>query len=103
MRTASGPSEGIAEASRALPDLIILDVEMPEMDGLSACAALKADAATSNVPVIILTATQDTKLNERAFKVGACATVVKGGSADSLINVVRLALATGSIGRGSAA
>ncbi len=86
VRTAPSAREGIAEARRSRPDLIILDVEMPEMDGLAACAAL---------PVLILTATAGRKLNERAFKAGAAASIVKGSSADSIVNVVRLALAAG--------
>jgi CheY-like chemotaxis protein len=48
--------EGLARASSDKPDLIILDIMMPEMDGLSVSTRLAADPATKNIPVIILTA-----------------------------------------------
>ena len=46
----------LRNAARALPDLILLDVTMPEMDGHEVCRRLKADAATADIPVIFCTA-----------------------------------------------
>ena len=48
--------EGLALAKARLPDLVISDVMMPKLDGLGLCRALKADAATDFIPVILLTA-----------------------------------------------
>jgi two-component system alkaline phosphatase synthesis response regulator PhoP len=48
--------EGLARASTDKPDLIILDIMMPELDGLTVSARLAADPATKSIPVIILTA-----------------------------------------------
>ena len=47
---------GVAMARQYLPDLIILDFQMPEMNGLEACQHIKADPQTANLPVILLTA-----------------------------------------------
>jgi DNA-binding response OmpR family regulator len=51
----SGP-EALAEARAWLPDLMILDVMMPEMHGYSVCSALKGDALTSAIRIVMLTA-----------------------------------------------
>ena len=48
--------DALAIAQRAIPDLVLLDVMMPEMDGFETCARLKADARTSEVAVIFLSA-----------------------------------------------
>ncbi len=53
---ASNGQAGVLMAREYLPDLIILDVQMPEMDGLEACKIIKNDAATTHIPVILFTA-----------------------------------------------
>ncbi|MGB9623501.1 MAG: HD domain-containing phosphohydrolase [Phycisphaerae bacterium] len=54
--TASNGREGLAEARRLSPDIIIMDVSMPVMNGVEATRELKADPATSGIPIIMLTA-----------------------------------------------
>jgi len=92
---ATNGTDGLARAKQFKPDLILLDVEMPGLDGFAVCEKLKQDEELRQIPVIFLTATQDIKLNEKAFKVGAEATVLKSTSGERLINVVRLALDKG--------
>jgi diguanylate cyclase (GGDEF)-like protein len=53
------------------PDLVLLDVEMPDMDGFQVLAALKADANTRNIPVIFVTAHTSTEMETRCLKAGA--------------------------------
>lgn len=48
--------EGLKKVQTEQPDLIILDVMMPEMDGYEVCAKLKADPACSRIPILLLTA-----------------------------------------------
>ena len=55
MAAASG-AEALKCVRTQLPDLILLDLMMPEMDGLEVCRRLKSDSTTSQVPVIFLTA-----------------------------------------------
>jgi CheY-like chemotaxis protein len=90
--SASNGPEGLAKAKEHKPDLILLDIEMPEMDGFTVCETLKRDRALRNIPVIILTATQDAKLNEKAFQAGAEITVLKTVATERLLNVLRIAL-----------
>ena len=48
--------EGLAKAREELPDLVLLDVMMPKMNGLDVAAALRADRATIDIPIIMLSA-----------------------------------------------
>ncbi|MEW6552668.1 MAG: response regulator [Actinomycetota bacterium] len=57
--------------SRSKPDLIILDIRMPEVDGLEVLSMLKSDEETSNIPVIILTASGRHGDKEMARRLGA--------------------------------
>ena len=52
---ANDGKQGVELARAKKPDLILMDIQMPEMDGLEATRILKADATTSNIPVIALT------------------------------------------------
>jgi DNA-binding response OmpR family regulator len=63
VRTAPDGISGVAEVRRDPPDLILLDVMMPGMDGYEVCKALKADPLTSRIPIIFLTAKSE--LNDR--------------------------------------
>jgi CheY-like chemotaxis protein len=90
--SASDGPEGLAKAKQHKPDLILLDIEMPGMDGFTVCETLKQDRALRKIPVIILTQTQDPKLNERAFQAGAEITVLKSVAGERLLNVLRIAL-----------
>jgi DNA-binding response OmpR family regulator len=54
--TASDGVEAIKKARSLAPDLILLDVMMPELDGLAVCEILRRDSATSSIPIIMLTA-----------------------------------------------
>ncbi|MFB3816670.1 MAG: PleD family two-component system response regulator [Candidatus Methylomirabilales bacterium] len=93
--TAGNGPEGLALAGKQKPAAILLDIEMPGMDGFAVCQALKQDPALKAIPVMILTATDDTKLNEKAFKAGADITALKSVSGDRLVNMLKLALSGG--------
>ncbi len=71
VKLANSGQRGLALAEAAPPDLILLDVMMPEMDGYAVCRALKANPATAGVPVIFLTAKTETADEELGFELGA--------------------------------
>jgi len=54
--TAGDGAEGLKKARSQIPNLIVLDVMLPEMDGFEICKALRLDAATARVPILMLTA-----------------------------------------------
>ena len=59
VRVASDGKEGLEAVAADRPDLIILDVMMPVMDGHEACAKLKGNKETADIPIILLTAVAD--------------------------------------------
>jgi two-component system alkaline phosphatase synthesis response regulator PhoP len=86
--TAGDGEEGIKKAKSEKPDIIVLDIMMPKMDGYEACKRLKTDPHTKNIPVILLTAKGrevDRKLGSQA---GADDYVVKPFSPGRLIERV---------------
>jgi serine phosphatase RsbU (regulator of sigma subunit) len=64
-------------ASADLPDLVLLDITMPEMDGYEVCRHLKADPATRDVPVIFVTAMSEVEDETKGFSLGAVDYVTK--------------------------
>ncbi len=83
---ASGGQQGIDMARQLLPDLITLDVMMPDMDGWSVLAQLKADETTADIPVIMLTMLDD---KERGFSLGATDFVSKPIDRERLLRVIQ--------------
>lgn len=75
---ASSAQEALCLANQfPQPDLILLDVVMPEIDGYSMCSMLKHDVNTQNIPVIFVTSLQDTTDKTRGFNAGAVDYITK--------------------------
>ncbi|MES1254948.1 MAG: HD domain-containing phosphohydrolase [Acidobacteriota bacterium] len=68
---ASNGQEALALVDRDHPDVILMDVMMPHLDGLQACRQLKSDPATRLIPVVLLTALQDSDSRIRGLEAGA--------------------------------
>ncbi len=69
--------EAVKYAADKHPDLILLDIMMPEMDGIETCNRLKADDRTAEIPVIFITALTDTEDKLRAFNAGGVDYITK--------------------------
>jgi DNA-binding NarL/FixJ family response regulator len=82
----------IVEADKLRPDLVILDVEMPRRDGISACRAIKAGPGAPRV--VFLTAYDDAVTRERAAEAGGDGLVAKTAHFPDLIGVLRRSLAS---------
>src|SRR5207245_479952 len=74
---AQGGEEGIERARFVRPDLILLDVMMPGLDGFETCRQLKATPATRDIPVVFMTALSDTSDKLTGFAVGGLDYVTK--------------------------
>lgn len=68
---ASNGRDGCAKARLVLPDLILLDVMMPEMDGFAVCREIRADPAIGRIPIIVVTALDDERSRLEGLRAGA--------------------------------
>jgi C4-dicarboxylate-specific signal transduction histidine kinase len=69
--------KGLEDTARIMPDLILLDLVMPHMDGFEICRKLKSDERTRDIPVIFVTATTDQTTESEGFKLGAVDYITK--------------------------
>jgi putative two-component system response regulator len=82
--TFSSAAKMFTVLEKVTPDLILLDIEMPEMDGFEAVKQLKSNDAYSKVPVIFLTAMDDASNESWGLELGAAGFVAKPFSASDL-------------------
>jgi PleD family two-component response regulator len=73
----SDPEQAYHQAQKHKPDLIISDVAMPGLDGFTLLKGLKANKATQDIPLVLLTATDKIADVEKGFEVGAQAYILK--------------------------
>ena len=71
LSVATNGEQALQVAQVQSPDLVLLDMVMPEMDGIEVCQALKKDPATQDIPVIFVTSMSDTINEERGLDAGA--------------------------------
>ena len=64
VRFAPDGSQAICRAEAEPPDLVLLDLNLPDMDGLVVCKSLRADPRTAHVPIIVLTAVTGSRMND---------------------------------------
>lgn len=92
---AENGDEGLIKAVKEVPDLIILDLVMPEMDGIEACKQIRETVACRNTPIIMHTSMDESRLIEKAMKAGASDYMIKPIKAEMLLirvkNNLRLA------------
>lgn len=91
-RVAVDGESAIAQAERNQPELILLDVQMPGIDGFETCRRLKANPVTQNIPIIFTTALADTENKTKGFSLGAVDYIPKPFAQEEVIARVRVHL-----------
>ncbi len=71
LSVATNGAQALKLAESQAPDIILLDMVMPEMDGIAVCEALKRMEATQNIPVVFVTSMSDSRDEERGLEAGA--------------------------------
>ena len=84
--------EGLRVAKEHIPDLILMDIQMPKMDGISAMKVLRSDEKTKDIPVIALTSYAMKGNRERIIEAGFIDYISKPISKDNFIEAVEKAL-----------
>jgi two-component system sensor histidine kinase/response regulator len=101
VRVASNGQRALNLIRERKPDLVVSDIIMPEMDGYALCRALKADAGLRAIPVILVTALNDTKDIIRGIECGADNFVRKPYSEEYLLNRISQVLQNGRLRQGA--
>ncbi|MFA6971738.1 MAG: HD domain-containing phosphohydrolase [Gallionella sp.] len=89
VRSAISGELALHAANSSPPELVLLDIRMPGMDGFEVCRRLKANPVTSDVPVIFVSAASETEEKVKGFEVGAVDFVTKPYQRDELLARVR--------------
>ena len=87
--TAESGEEAISYCEANLPDLVLLDMNMPDINGLDVCTALKASPETNHIPVIFVTSTMDIESENACWEVGASDFVMKPVNASTLTHRIK--------------
>jgi type II secretory ATPase GspE/PulE/Tfp pilus assembly ATPase PilB-like protein/DNA-binding response OmpR family regulator len=103
LTTADSGREGLKIVDEIKPDLILLDIGMPEMDGYEVCARLQADKENTFIPVIFVSAMGEEEDRARAFAVGGADFILKPVNKAELLEKIGLYLATSATWKGLSA
>ena len=92
--TAANGEEALAQVAKEKPDLVLLDVMMPEVDGFTVCRKIKEDPKMKDLPVIFLTAKGGGEALAEGFESGAIMYINKPFTANKLLTIVNTMLET---------
>ena len=95
--TAANGEDALTKANAELPDLVILDIMMPKLDGFEVCRALKAKPDTKHIPVILLSAKDRDADKQKGKEVGADLYLTKPFSPSKLVSEVQQILGIGAL------
>ncbi len=85
VRTALDGETALLSIAARPPDLILLDIKMPGMDGMEVCRRLQRDESTARIPVIFISALEDTRIKMEAFRAGGVDYITKPFSNEEVV------------------
>jgi len=94
--TTSNGAAAVRMAQELRPDLVLLDVEMPEMKGTEACEKIKRNPKTSGIPVVLMTGHDDPAHLRDGFRSGCDGYIPKGTKDDEVLRKLQLKLLPGT-------
>jgi two-component system sensor histidine kinase ChiS len=89
IRSAGGGREALQAVQQERPDLILLDLMMPEVSGFEVCEMLRANEATARVPIIVVTALDQLGIKERTLTLGVDDYLTKPFSDETLLATIK--------------
>ncbi|MBI5084793.1 MAG: response regulator [Acidobacteria bacterium] len=99
VRAATSAAAALSSAQAGAPDLVLLDIKMPAMDGYEVCARLKSEASTRDVPVLFLSVLDDAEAKVKGFESGASDYITKPFQQAEVVARVRTHLRVQSLRR----
>ncbi len=93
VQIAAGGGLGLNAAIARVPDVILLDLRLPDLDGYAVCRLLRLEPQTKHVPIVIITASDDPALNRLAYAAGAQACLTKPFRKEALLAAIEAVLA----------
>ncbi len=90
--TANDGIEALKKARSLRPDLVVLDLMLPELDGFAVCETLRRDAELSSVPIVMLTAMSSQLARLNGYESGATVYLTKPFSPKDLVNRIQIVL-----------
>ena len=95
--TALGGKEGLDIARKELPDVILLDLMMPDIDGFGVLRQLKLDTSTQEIPVIFVTAVNGHEFIDKAMSLGAEGYITKPYARNQLMSLINEVSSTAAV------
>ncbi len=92
--TVADGASGISMAQRELPDLIIVDVLMPNMDGYEICRRMRADASLKDTPILLLTALEERMVDLWGREAGATFSMHKPAQPEHIVSIIEWLLSS---------
>ncbi len=93
--TATNGAEALAKANESRPDVVLLDIQLPDMDGFTVCERFRSQAATAGLPVILLSNHSGFSVRARGAEVGCHYCLRKSDSLEAVVTLLRQALVEG--------
>lgn len=99
--TATDGAEAVDKSKSETPDLILMDVVMPKMNGFEACQQIRKNEQTAHIPVVLVTTRGEQECVENGFESGCNDYITKPVNADELVMLVNSYLEAGDASHGA--